>query len=53
MNRSSYSGWTPNPDIIVEDYRESKVLDQNGRPFLLERPIKIGFELKRKPDGVH
>lgn len=45
-------GWVANPKIIVEDYRESRVLDQNGRPFLLDRPLKIGFDLKRKPDGL-
>lgn len=31
--------------IYQTDHRESEVLDQYGRPFLIGRPFKLGFDL--------
>lgn len=31
--------------VYENEHKESLVLDQNGRPYLLVRPFKIGFDL--------
>lgn len=41
-------GHCSTPSIYEKDYEESSVLDRHGRPFLLTRPFKIGFDLKNK-----
>lgn len=38
-------GTCPEVTVYDRDQRESQVLDQHGRPFLMERPFKIGFDL--------
>lgn len=42
-----YEGWCPEPVVYDKDTRESPVLDQHGRPFLMGRSIKIGFDLSK------
>jgi len=37
-------GTCPEVTVYDRDQRESPVLDQHGRPFLMGRPFKIGFD---------
>lgn len=36
--------------VYQRETRDSEVLDQYGRPFVIERPFNIGFDLKKKED---
>jgi hypothetical protein len=38
-------GECPVVTVYDRDYRESPVLDQHGRPFLMGRPFKMSFDL--------
>ncbi len=41
-------GETKGDTVYERTDRDSKVLDQHGRPYVVMQQVKIGFDLRRK-----